>query len=106
MDDVFHALAHEARRQMVSRLAERELTVGELAEPLSMSLAAASKHVRVLEEAGLLQRTVTGRRHLCQLHPAPLAAAHDWLAFYERFWSDRLCALETLVSQHTRKEEE
>jgi len=93
MDAVFHALAHDARRVMLRRLAGGELTVGELAEPLAMSLAAASKHVRVLERAGLLHRTVTGRRHVCRLRAAPLAQAHAWLRWYEPFWNERLDAL-------------
>jgi DNA-binding transcriptional ArsR family regulator len=94
---VFHALAHNARREMLGRLASRELTVGELAEPLAMSLAAASKHVKVLERAGLVHRTVEGRRHVCRLEAAPLATAAGWLRFYERFWAERLDALETLL---------
>ncbi|MEU5720795.1 metalloregulator ArsR/SmtB family transcription factor [Micromonospora sp. NPDC047738] len=98
MDEVFHALAHGARRTMLRRLAERELTVGELAEPLAMSLAAASKHVQVLERAGLVKRTVTGRRHVCRLEPAPLATASAWLNFYQRHWAERLDALEALFT--------
>lgn len=96
MDEVFHALAHGARREMVGRLAEGDLTVGELAEPLAMSLAAASKHVKVLERAGLLRRRVEGRRHVCRLQPGPLASATEWLHFYEGFWAERLDSLETL----------
>ena len=96
MDSVFHSLAHGARRDMLGRLAGRELTVGELAEPLAMSLAAASKHIRVLERAGLVGRTVDGRRHVCRLEPAPLASAAAWLRFYERYWTERLQALEEL----------
>jgi DNA-binding transcriptional ArsR family regulator len=93
LDGVFHALAHEVRRSMVRRLAGGELTIGELAEPLSMSLAAASKHVKVLEEAGLVDRTVIGRRHVCRLDARPLAEATTWLRFYEEFWDTRLDAL-------------
>jgi DNA-binding transcriptional ArsR family regulator len=93
MDMVFHALAHDARRAMLRRLAGGELTVGELARPLAMSLAAASKHVQVLERAGLLHRTVAGRRHVCRLRAAPLAQAEAWLRWYEPFWDDRLDAL-------------
>lgn len=99
MDAVFHALAHDARRTMLRRLAHRELTVGELAEPLSMSLAAASKHVQVLERAGLVRRTVTGRRHVCRLEAGPLASASAWLNFYERYWDGRLDALEALFDR-------
>src|SRR4051794_32807743 len=93
MDAVFGALAHGARRAMLARLAGGELTVGELAAPLAMSLAAASKHVKVLERAGLVRRTIDGRRHVCRLEAAPLAAAADWLRFYERHWDERLDAL-------------
>jgi DNA-binding transcriptional ArsR family regulator len=96
MDAIFHALAHGARRDMLARLAGSELTVGELAEPLTMSLAAASKHIQVLERAGLVGRTVDGRRHLCRLEPAPLASASAWLHFYQRHWEERLDALEAL----------
>ena len=64
MDAVFHALASQARRDMVARLAAGPLTVGQLAEPLAMSLAAAAKHVQVLERAGLIHRTIDGRRHM------------------------------------------
>ncbi|MDQ6849705.1 MAG: metalloregulator ArsR/SmtB family transcription factor [Actinomycetota bacterium] len=103
MDAVFHALAHEARRAMLTRLADRELTVGELSAPLAMSLAAASKHVKILERAGLVRRTVDGRRHVCRLEAAPLASATAWLSFYERHWVERLDALEDLFR---RPEEE
>jgi DNA-binding transcriptional ArsR family regulator len=93
MSDVFHALAHDVRREMLRRLAGGELTVGELAEPLTMSLAAASKHVKVLERAGLVHLSVDGRRHVCRLEPVPLASASAWLRFYERYWRERLDAL-------------
>jgi DNA-binding transcriptional ArsR family regulator len=104
MDTVFHALAHGARRDMLGRLADRELTVGELAEPLTMSLAAASKHIKVLERAGLVQRTVDGRRHVCRLRPAPLASASAWLRFYERYWTGRLDALEALFGEPDKED--
>jgi len=99
MDAVFHALAHEARRDMLARLSAGPLTVGQLAAPLAMSLAAAAKHVQVLERAALVRQTVDGadgRRHICHLDPAPLASARAWLAFYERHWNERLDALEDL----------
>jgi DNA-binding transcriptional ArsR family regulator len=98
LDAVFHALADPTRRSMVRGLAEREQTVGELAQPYAISLAAASKHIKVLERAGLVRRTVHGRRHVCRLEPAPVAAASHHLRFYEQFWIDRLDALEALVS--------
>ena len=82
---------------MLASLAAREHTVSELAEPFSMSLAAASKHVKTLERAGLVRRTVQGRTHICRLDPEPLADAHEWLRFYERFWNERLDVLEALL---------
>jgi DNA-binding transcriptional ArsR family regulator len=96
MDAVFHALASQARRDMLSRLDAGPLTVGQLAEPLAMSLAAAAKHVQVLERAGLIHRTIEGRRHICRLEPGPLASAQAWLAFYQHHWRERLDALEDL----------
>jgi len=99
MDAVFRALAHDARRAMLRRLAGGELTVGELAQPLAMSLAAASKHVQVLERAGLVRRTVDGRRHVCRLRATPLAQAEAWLRWYEPFWNDRLDALAHLFRE-------
>ena len=97
MDVVFHALASQARREMLGRLAGGELTVGQLAAPLAMSLAAASKHLQVLERAGLVRHRVAGRQHVCRLDPAPLASAFAWLRFYERFWNERLDALQALL---------
>jgi DNA-binding transcriptional ArsR family regulator len=99
LDAVFRALANGVRREMVGRLVEGELSVGELAEPLPMSLAAASKHLKVLERAGLIRRSVHGRRHVCQLDPAPLASVSAWARFYERHWQERLDALEAMFDQ-------
>ena len=74
-----------------------ERNIGELAAPCKMSFAAASKHVRVLESAGLVRRRVEGRRHICRIEAAPLAAAEKWLRYYDRFWNKRLDALEALL---------
>ena len=104
MNDVFHALAHETRRAMLAQLASGDRTVGQLAEPFSMSLEAASKHIKVLERTGLVRRTVEGRRHICRLTPAPLASAYSWLRFYERFWTERLDALAALLTLPPDKE--
>jgi DNA-binding transcriptional ArsR family regulator len=97
LDAVFHALGDATRRQMLRELARGERTVTELAEPFAMSLAAASKHIKSLENAGLIRREVRGRTHVCRLAPGPLASAHEWLGFYERFWTDRLDALDRLL---------
>lgn len=94
LDLVFHALGDATRRQMLRVLAAGEKTVGELAAPFSISLWAASKHIRALEGAGLIRREVRGRTHVCSLEPGPLAGAHEWLNYYERFWTGRLDALE------------
>jgi DNA-binding transcriptional ArsR family regulator len=103
LDRVFRALSDPTRRAMLRRLAAQERTVGELAEPFKMSLAAASKHVKALEHAGLVRRTVRGRTHFCRLDPQPLAEADDWLRSYERLWTKRLEALEALL-RHPEKE--
>ena len=97
LDAVFHALGDPTRRRMLRDLAEGERTVGELAQPFAMSLAAASKHIKALESAGLIRREVRGRTHLCRLEPGPLAGAHEWLGFYERFWTSRLDLLDRLL---------
>ncbi|WP_234250857.1 ArsR/SmtB family transcription factor [Billgrantia desiderata] len=111
LDRVFHALADPTRRLLLERLAACERKVGELAEPLPISLAAVSKHVRVLEQAGLVERRIEGRSHYCRLRPEPLAAAEQWLSFYEGFWSQRLNALETALKaapdgQSTKEEKQ
>lgn len=97
LDAVFHALGDATRRQMLHSLAQGECTVSQLAEPFDMSLAAASKHIKALEGAGLIQREVRGRTHVCRLDASPLSDAHRWLRFYERFWGSRLDELERLL---------
>ncbi len=97
LDAIFHALGDATRRAMLRELADGERTVGELAAPHAMSLAAASKHVKALENAGLITREVRWRTHVCRLAPGPLAEAHRWLSSYERFWNERLDALEKLL---------
>lgn len=99
LNAVFHALGDTTRRQMLQRLANGEQTVGQLAEPFSMSLAAASKHIRALEDAGLIARQVLGRTHVCRLNADPLRVADAWLRHYEGFWTARLDKLEALLRQ-------
>lgn len=103
LDGVFAALSDPTRRAMLRRLAARERTIGELAEPFRMSFAAASKHVRVLERAGLLRRRVVGRSHVCRIAPAPLAQAEQWLKYYERFWRGQLQALEAVLDEESNE---
>ena len=103
LDDIFHALADPTRREMVRRLARGEHTVGALAEPFRMSLAAASKHLKVLERSGLVNRRIEGRTHYCRLNAEPLSEAERWLRKYERFWSERMDALEALLREEAEK---
>ncbi|WP_269713984.1 ArsR/SmtB family transcription factor [Caulobacter sp. NIBR2454] len=97
LDTVFHALGDATRRRMLRDLADGERTVSQLAEPFEISLAAVSKHIKALENAGLIRREVRGRTHMCRLDPGPLASAQQWLSFYERFWTERLDVLEQLL---------
>ena len=97
LDAIFHALGDPTRRKMLHSLAGGERTVSQLAEPFAMSLAAASKHIKALETAGLIRREVRGRTHVCHLEPGPLASAHEWLSYYEGFWTLRLDRLEELL---------
>jgi DNA-binding transcriptional ArsR family regulator len=84
---------------MLRDLARGERTVTQLAEPFAISLAAASKHIKALENAGLIRREVRGRTHHCRLEPGPLASAHQWLGFYEHFWTESLDTLERLLRE-------
>ena len=102
MDQTFAALANPTRRAILARLAEGAATVNELATPFQLQLPAISKHIKVLESAGLIQREVRGRAHLCRLEPEPLESAREWLSFYERFWTVHLDILDRLL----RKEDE
>jgi DNA-binding transcriptional ArsR family regulator len=102
LDAVFRALADPTRRAMLRTLAAGEQNIGELAAPFSMSFAAASKHVKVLEGAGLVRRRVQGRRHLCRIQPAPLAAADEWLHFYRRLWTEQFDRLDSLLEAEDR----
>ncbi len=98
LDRVFHALADPTRRALLARLTKGGATVTELATPFATSLPAVSKHLRVLEDAGLLRRDVRGREHHCSLNPGPLRNAAEWIAFYREFWETRLDALEDMLT--------
>ncbi|QEN91311.1 helix-turn-helix transcriptional regulator [Labrys sp. KNU-23] len=97
LDAVFHALADPTRRAMLRSLAAEPRKVGELAHPFAISLAAASKHIKVLEKAGLVERSVEGRTHTCRLNPRPLHAGLEWMRFYEKLWNQRLDTLDALL---------
>ena len=93
LNAVFSALADPTRRAILARLALGESTVSELAEPFDMSLPAVSKHLKVLEGAGLLTRARRGRTHRCQLDGRAMREAADWIEHYRAFWDGRLDAL-------------
>ncbi|HKE89661.1 MAG TPA: metalloregulator ArsR/SmtB family transcription factor [Gemmatimonadales bacterium] len=98
LDLLFHALAHRTRRALLARLARRAATVTELARPFAMSLPAVSRHIRVLEHARLVRRTVDGRVHHCAPNFAPLHSVDAWLRHYRRFWEGQLDALARYAS--------
>ena len=93
LNDTFAALSDPTRRAILARLAGGVATVSEIAEPFDISLPAVSKHLRVLESAGLLSRRIEGRTHYCRLNAAPLQEASSWLANYETFWQGQLDSL-------------
>ena len=97
LDAVFHALSSEPRRALLGELAGGERTVGDLASPFEISLAAVSKHLKVLEGAGLVERRVEGRTTVCRLRPEPLAEVQEWVSVYEQFWTTRLDRLQALL---------
>jgi len=97
LDITFGALADPTRRGMLASLALGEKSIGELAEPFAMSFAGASKHVKVLEDAGLIARRRHGRTHVISLEARPLEEAERWLRQWEKFWSVRLDRLQALV---------
>ena len=93
LDEVFSALSHPIRRAMLEQLSGGDAAVGALAKPHDVSLPAISKHLRILEAAGLVQVEPEGRVHRCQLDAAPLSAAFGWLTRYRVLWEDRLARL-------------
>lgn len=104
LDTVFYALSHPVRRVIMSRLAEGEATVQELANPFTMSLPAVSKHLKVLEKAGLLVRQVEGRTHRMRIQPDGLKTASMWVDHYRHFWDaqlNRLSAFLQVASERT-----
>jgi|SRR5690606_6080891 DNA-binding transcriptional ArsR family regulator len=97
LDDTFAALADPTRRAILARLRSGEATVTELARPFAMSQPAISKHLKVLERAGLIVRGRDAQRRPCRLQAEPLKAATEWLEGYSRFWEDRYQQLDDLL---------
>ena len=94
---MFGAMSDGTRRAILARLAQSNARVTELASAFPISLNSTSKHIRILERAGLVTRSVQGRDHVLSLNAVPMAEAADWMEFYRRFWEDRLAALEAFV---------
>jgi DNA-binding transcriptional ArsR family regulator len=103
LDATYAALSHEVRRALLIRLRDGRARVTELADPFDLSLAAVSKHLRVLEDAGLVRRTITGRDHWMELAPQPLRHAAGWIETYREFWEGRLDALESMLGSKPRR---
>jgi DNA-binding transcriptional ArsR family regulator len=101
LDALFSALSDRTRREIVTRLADGEASVSELAEPFDVSLPAVTKHLRVLERAGLLEHHKQGRVRRCRLVAGPLRDADDWLGRYRRFWETRLESLSAHLEEAT-----
>jgi DNA-binding transcriptional ArsR family regulator len=99
LDLTYAALADPTRRAILTRLQQQEARVTELAAPFNMSLNAVSKHLQVLERAGLVRREVRGREHYLSANPEPLQYAADWLNAYQQFWDHRLERLDTFLRQ-------
>jgi DNA-binding transcriptional ArsR family regulator len=97
LDEVYGAIAHSVRRAIVEQLSAGSARVTELAGPLPMSLPAVSKHIRILEAAGLVRRTIDGREHHLSLEPVPLKPAAAWLEGYRSFWETRLDLLDARI---------
>ena len=104
LDATFSALADPTRRAILARLAAGETSVSELAEPFAMSMPAISKHLKVLQRAGLIERSREAQWRPCRLAPAPLKDASEWLERYRRFWEESFDRLEDYLRELQKKE--
>src|SRR5947209_19134342 len=104
LDRVFSAVADPTRRAILARLADADARVTDLASDFPISLNSTSKHIRVLEGAGLVRRSVRGREHILTLEAAPLGEAAGWIEHYRGFWSDQLASLDALVTSRVKAE--
>ena len=103
LDRVFFALSDGTRRGILARLAQGSTTIGELSAPGESSKPAISKHRKIRENAGLIQRRISGRQHQCTLTTAGLKTAEEWLNFHRKFWESRFDALTELLQQEESK---
>src|SRR5215204_4523926 len=103
LDGVFNALCDPTRRAILARLTGADARVTEIAADFPISLNSISKHIRMLERAGLLRRSIVGRDHVLTLNTAPLAEAQAWIEQYRRFWEGRLAALDAFVTDKKKR---
>ena len=106
LSQVFFALSDSTRRAILARLAEGSTTIGELAAPFEISKPAVTKHMKILERAGLIDRRIEGRKHQCSLSTSGLKTAEDWINFHRRFWESRFNALDSLLTAQDEDSEE
>jgi DNA-binding transcriptional ArsR family regulator len=104
LDAIFHALSDPTRRSILRRISTQSRTVGEIADPYSMSLPAISKHLKVLERAELIVREKQGSFQVISINPGPMKQAHRWLSHYEQFWGERLDALASMFSEKRKSQ--
>jgi DNA-binding transcriptional ArsR family regulator len=102
LDAVFGAVADATRRSILAQLATGNARVTDIAAAYPISLNSVSKHVRMLERAGLVERTILGRDHILSLNANAMAEADEWMAYYRQFWTDRLAALDKMVQRKRR----
>ena len=103
LDNVFNALCDPTRRAILARLTDTDARVTDIAAEFPISLNSISKHIRMLERAGLVRRSIAGREHLLSLDAAPLSEAAMWIEYYRRFWEGRLVALEAFVTKQQKR---
>ena len=105
LDDVFTAMSDGTRRAILARLAQSDARVTELANDFPISLNSTSKHIRILERAGLVTRVVQGRDHVLTLNAGPMAEAMEWMEYYRQFWENSLAALEDFVVRKRKQDQ-
>ena len=103
LDKIFHALSDRTRRELLSKLSERDWTISELAKPFNMTLAAVSKHIRVLEDAGFVKREIDGRVHHCTADLEPLRDASKFIEKYKKYWEGQFDVLDAYLKKSEKK---
>ncbi|RKF19530.1 ArsR family transcriptional regulator [Alginatibacterium sediminis] len=102
LSQIFSALSDPTRRAMLMRLSDESMSVADLSKPFNISKSAITKHLKVLEKSGLLSRSIEGRVHRCRLEPQPLSVLSEWVLFYERFWNNKLDALDAYLAEDVK----